>query len=278
MHERIKLFASLVPFDPVSYTWIYLQESEAEALIDQNKYARTEVQSEHFWALPVAELTLPFERIAIVTEQDGAKNPLDLQGNVYTVVRGYIDHLQEEGVSISRWMPTDTAPSFVMEKIDSIHEHVAVKYSQHMLDTTFKGMTQEEIDVHLNDDMLQANWIVGALLSLGERATVLSYKTGYTCTGDAVKNAKRVRKGKKPFFEWKSIEIKNTREVNVFSLEHKGGTHASPKPHERMGHWRTYKTGRRVFVRSSIVNKHKMPEEGYIFHDYIKKDDNVAVQ
>lgn len=34
-----------------------------------------------------------------------------------------------------------------------------------------------------------------------------------------------------------------------------GGTHASPREHEREAHWRTYPSGKRVRVRSTIVNK-----------------------
>lgn len=38
---------------------------------------------------------------------------------------------------------------------------------------------------------------------------------------------------------------------------HKGGTHASPVEHERIGHWRTYKSGKKVFVAAVTVNKGK---------------------
>lgn len=34
-----------------------------------------------------------------------------------------------------------------------------------------------------------------------------------------------------------------------------GGTHASPEEHQRRGHWRTYKSGKRTFVNETTVNK-----------------------
>ncbi|SOB86739.1 hypothetical protein SAMN06297144_1848 [Sphingomonas guangdongensis] len=36
--------------------------------------------------------------------------------------------------------------------------------------------------------------------------------------------------------------------------EHQGGAHASPVGHERRGHWRTYKTGKRTWVSAMSVN------------------------
>jgi hypothetical protein len=83
------------------------------------------------------------------------------------------------------------------------------------------------------------------------------------CTTDAAVNAKRARKGKRPFFEWTTVEIKPS-----VATEPKGGTHASPKPHMRRGHIRRLKSGKIVTVKNMIVNRHKMPDEGFIFHDY----------
>jgi hypothetical protein len=86
-------------------------------------------------------------------------------------------------------------------------------------------------------------------------------------TGDLTKNLKRKRKGKSQFWEWKTIELKSIVTLPATPL---GGTHASPKPHERMGHWRQYKSGKRVFIKAQIVNKHKIEEDGFVFHDYVK--------
>jgi hypothetical protein len=36
----------------------------------------------------------------------------------------------------------------------------------------------------------------------------------------------------------------------------------------RRGHVRKLKSGRIVNIKSMIVNKHKMPEQGFMFHDY----------
>lgn len=44
-----------------------------------------------------------------------------------------------------------------------------------------------------------------------------------------------------------------------------GGSHASPIEHDRRGHWRTYKNGKKVWVSSSIVN---LGKGGRVDKDY----------
>lgn len=46
---------------------------------------------------------------------------------------------------------------------------------------------------------------------------------------------------------------------------HLGGTHASPREHTRRGHWRTCKSGKRVWVRSCVCGD---PKKGRISKDY----------
>jgi hypothetical protein len=87
---------------------------------------------------------------------------------------------------------------------------------------------------------------------------------GYRCKPNP-SNANRLRRGKRPLFEWETVLIKSTVVENQVSL---GGTHASPKPHDRRGHQRRYKSGKVVYVRSCTINKHKIKEEGFIHHDY----------
>lgn len=87
---------------------------------------------------------------------------------------------------------------------------------------------------------------------------------GYKCVPNA-SNANRIKRGKRPLFEWETVLIKPVvREVG----DSHGGTHASPKPHDRRGHQRRYKNGKVVYVRPCTINKHRIKEEGFIHHDY----------
>jgi len=75
-------------------------------------------------------------------------------------------------------------------------------------------------------------------------------------------NQKRIKKGKPPSFEWRTVTIEPKV---VVSMSH-GGTHASPRLHDRRGHWRTMKkSGKRVWVRDCKVGD---PSKGVVFHDY----------
>lgn len=100
--------------------------------------------------------------------------------------------------------------------------------------------------------------VAAALLKLSEAST------GYRPTAQPTFiNLKRKRKGKTALtFDWTTVEIKPPAPKNV----PQGGTHASPRMHDRRGHWRTLKTtGKRVWVRDCKVGDASL---GAVFHDY----------
>ena len=79
--------------------------------------------------------------------------------------------------------------------------------------------------------------------------------------------AKKIRQGKVPRYEWKTVVIEPSKPKSA----PQGGTHASPKWHERRGHWRTMKTGKKVWVRNCEVGDKKL---GAVFKDYILEKPN----
>ena len=88
-----------------------------------------------------------------------------------------------------------------------------------------------------------------------------------TTNPDPLRNAQKIARGNRPKFEWVTnvIEPRTTAPALVL---HRGGTHASPKPHERRAHFRRLKSGKSVLVRSTVINKDKMGDRGFVFHDY----------
>jgi hypothetical protein len=76
-------------------------------------------------------------------------------------------------------------------------------------------------------------------------------------------NSKRATKGKGPaLFDWRTVEVAPITE----KMPHQGGTHASPRLHNRRGHWRTMKkTSKRVWVRDCKVGD---ASKGVVFKDY----------
>jgi hypothetical protein len=74
-------------------------------------------------------------------------------------------------------------------------------------------------------------------------------------------HAKRARQGKPLIFDWHTIEIAPSKPKN----ESLGGTHASPRQHDRRGHWRNVGTNL-VWVRSCVVGD---SAKGSVFKDYL---------
>jgi hypothetical protein len=71
-----------------------------------------------------------------------------------------------------------------------------------------------------------------------------------------IKNhSKKKSHGTKPYDDYWIIEVPKPRYVHRESL---GGTHASPREHERAGHWRDQRTKngiKRIFIEKITVNK-----------------------
>lgn len=75
-------------------------------------------------------------------------------------------------------------------------------------------------------------------------------------------NSKRKAKGKGPvLFDWHT-EVITQAQVKT---DHKGSSHASPRLHDRRGHWRTYPSGKRGWVKNCKVGD---PSKGVVFKDY----------
>lgn len=75
-------------------------------------------------------------------------------------------------------------------------------------------------------------------------------------------NQKRMAKGKPPLlYTWRTLVITPAQPSTPGS----GGTHASPREHDRRGHWRTYASGKKGWVKECKVGS---PSKGIVFKDY----------
>ena len=77
-------------------------------------------------------------------------------------------------------------------------------------------------------------------------------------------NRRKMAAGKMPTFDWKTVFIEPAQPRS----EHQGGTHASPRLHDRRGHVRRYKTGKCIWVKPHKVGD---ATKGAVFHDYAFK-------
>jgi hypothetical protein len=78
---------------------------------------------------------------------------------------------------------------------------------------------------------------------------------------------KKIRQGKVPTYDWTTVTIEPTKPKS----DPQGGTHSSPRWHERRGHWRTYKSGKKGWVKNCEVGDKAL---GAVFKDY-KFQENV---
>lgn len=87
--------------------------------------------------------------------------------------------------------------------------------------------------------------------------------TGYAPTiKSSYINRTRAKKGKPPLhYTWKTVTIEPPKQ----KTEWMGGTHASPRKHQRRGHWRNHPSGKRVWVRDCWVGDASM---GAVMKDY----------
>lgn len=78
---------------------------------------------------------------------------------------------------------------------------------------------------------------------------------------DTFTNRRKIAAGKLPSYEWRTVVI----EPKQARRESLGGTHASPRLHDRRGHLRRLRNGKNVWVKACKVGK---AELGAVFHDY----------
>lgn len=75
-------------------------------------------------------------------------------------------------------------------------------------------------------------------------------------------NRMRLSKGKRALsYNWRTVVVA-PRKPHGPGL---GGTHASPRQHDRRGHWRTHPSGKQVWVKACKVGK---AADGSVFKDY----------
>ena len=85
---------------------------------------------------------------------------------------------------------------------------------------------------------------------------------GYKASVKNTYTNQRLRKKGKPLqYDWTTVTIEPPKPKG----ESQGGTHASPRLHDRRGHWRNTRSGKRVWVKQCKVGD---PSRGSVFHDY----------
>ena len=176
-------------------------------------------------------LNLPFRRTGIVGfDQDGKDFALWLtQGADSVVVAG-----------ASMWHGAFMEPFAYIKTDDGLRYY-----------RKDKDIDQEEVRPAFR-------MVCAVLIKLAERSQT-AYKPVAT---DSFLNRKRKAKGKGPVtFDWHTVEIGPKQLKNA----PQGGTHASPRLHDRRGHYRKLASGKIAWVQPCKVGD---ASKGIIFKDY----------
>ena len=154
----------------------------------------------------------------------------------------------------------DPLEGIIIKTLVSIEDRKPVWFPSmvYLLDNDIVRYGPAEEKVKIKDEFAELtlafiNGWYGAL-SKGGVAHIPKIKNTFT-------NRRKIAQGKKPMYEWTTVVIG----LQKAKLEHQGGTHASPRLHDRRGHLRRLRNGNQVWVRSCKVGK---PELGTVFHDY----------
>jgi hypothetical protein len=110
-------------------------------------------------------------------------------------------------------------------------------------------------------DQKEAEMILGFVSawygSMAQRSTAYVPTVAKTFT-----NQRKIAQGKTPSYDWHTVVIEAVQPKG----KPQGGTHASPRLHDRRGHLRRLRSGKNVWVKPCKVGD---PTKGIVWKDYV---------
>ena len=189
---------------------------------------------------PVMTHRPPFDRCFVVWK---GKTKTHASYEVLMLVAG---NDPEDGITVSMWKgPTGT-------RLRPIH---AMFYFIEDDQIRYGAVNDDEpVDKELAELMLAQVGVWYGLMDRRIEAYVPTVRNTFT-------NRRKMQQGKAPTYDWTTVYIEPAKPRS----DSKGGTHASPRLHDRRGHLRRLTTGKNVWVKACKVGD---ASKGAIFHDY----------
>ena len=189
---------------------------------------------------PLQECRPPFEKCMVVFEGKTTS------GRLMEMFMTVVGSDPKEGIVLSVWRAPSgqrpvKSPLLVYAVDDGLVRYGAVDEDEHI-------------------DEKEAQMILGFVsawyASLTKKADAYVPFVKQTFT-----NRLKIAEGKTPSYDWRTVII----EPSQSKRPHQGGTHASPRLHDRRGHLRRLKSGKNVWVKPCKVGD---ATKGTVFHDY----------
>ena len=155
----------------------------------------------------------------------------------------------EEGVVLKMWRgPTNTKPQSLPSILCCVSKNGNLSYAP-----ADGNISDIDADIAQATIVICIKWLEGLSQTINSQQPFI--KKSFT-------NDRKLKAKKMPLYEWRTVTIQPTKPKR----EHLGGTHASPRQHDRRGHWRVMKKSqKRVWVKDCKVGK---ASNGVVFHDY----------
>lgn len=269
MDSNIAKLAKTAPFDAAHYTWVFVATNVVEKYPEDKLNRLLVAHGDYATPLYTKDLCLPFENLAVVVEL--------VDPGEHALVT--VDCTESHPKYIKFWA---AAPTDGTRLALTVNLRPTKEQRDHYNKQTYNKdlLVPDDSDTHalfdfnpgLSHDMKAPLLEYGLWFGHSVLRYIAAASDGLLAEAEPLKyhramghesNAKRIRKGKAPLYEWRTVELQ--RKPAELSAAPSGGTHASPRLHQRRGHWATSKLGKKFWRREAVVGN---PENGMIFHDY----------
>jgi len=256
--EAMKWFAPDLMGSPQAYefTWVDLGPRDIRDYTEAKRKIETgEVPEVMLSQTPPKELPMPFEMLGVVATHMTATK-------IETPI-AFTYHRSDNDLQVIMRHPTRKQLIMTHKGDLSGSGGKDLWYDGDILEASlrspkFKGLAEADV-VREYMDIARKTYAMLFVELTGKKTTLKTYTPLSNPAND-----KRIRKGKKPLFEWKVIDV-TAKHVMPESSTPTGRTHASPRRHVRRGHQRKLPNGTTIWIKQMMVGK---IEFGYIHHSY----------
>jgi len=256
MNNVIANAAAQVPFSPMNYVWFDF--TDLNKFLEEVNQKFGEKTLDYFVEENlVTKVPMPFDQIVcVISTTEGKHFPVTIDRSENLIKDSEIKNV----LLFSFWAKGLNHPASKICYEDYINKQLLIHFDSEFEKKMIEQGQRDYVEKHKQIVTILLWAIVGLSIGIGSE----SQRTAHKCVPNP-KNQQRIKRGKKPLFEWETIVIQPKVKTHLVNL---GGTHASPKPHDRRGHQRKHRSGKIVYVRPCTINKHKIPTEGFVHHDY----------
>lgn len=229
IREAVRWFAN-AGVDPTELAWF-----------DLSSAIHSHWDDEHQIGDILKDYRPPFDRCMIVGK--ATRN-----SKTYEIYMTVVGSNPEDGIVFNSWVSTNggkpNANPLYLYRIDG--------------DACLYGPCEGEAKMSEHD----ALWSIGLIALWYESMAKQSTQANVPSVKRGLTSDRLIRKGKPPLYDYRTVIIEP---IKPAKREHLGGTHASPRQHDRRGHMRRLPGGRQVWVKPCRVGDAAL---GTVFHDY----------